>query len=107
MFLKDVITMDLTQVQETVVDVGMSTGSISTFCTTATPQAKARARPSNKHDSTKPLQETSADQASVLTGTSMLEVDFNVLMQCITVALQIKPSSLKSPPSGSESGKPS
>jgi len=76
----------------------MSTGSISTFHTTATPQAKVGARPSNKRKSTKPIQETSADQASVLTSTSMSEVDFNMLMQHITVALQIKLSSLTALP---------
>jgi len=72
----------------------MSTGSISTFHTTATPLAKVGARLSNKCKSTKPIQETSADQASVLTSTSMSEVDFNMLMQHITAALQIKPLSL-------------
>jgi len=37
MFPDDAITVDMTQIQETEADVGMSTGSISTFCTTATP----------------------------------------------------------------------
>jgi len=37
MFPEDAIIVDLTQVQETAADVGMSTGSISTFHTTATP----------------------------------------------------------------------
>jgi len=107
MFPEDAIIVDLTQVQETAAEVGMSTGSISTFRTTATPQAKAGARPSNKRESSKPIQETSMDQASVLTNTSMSEVDFNMLMQRITAALQIKPTSLKSPPGGVETGKPS
>jgi len=102
MFPEDAMTVDMTQIQETEVDVGMSTGSISTFRTTATPQAKAGARPSNKRTSTKVPKEKSGDQASVLTSTSMTEVDFNALMQRVTNALQIK-----SPPGGSESGKSS
>jgi len=104
MFPDDVITVDMTQIQETEADLGMSTGSISTFCKTATPQAKAGARPSNKCESTKTPKETSVDQASVLTGTSMTEVDFNALMQQVTEALQIKSSQPKSPPSGLETG---
>jgi len=107
MFAEDAIIVDLTQVQETAADVGMSTGSISTFRTTVTPQAKAGARPLNKRESSKPLQEAGVDQASALTNTSMSEVDFNMLMQRITAALQIKPTSLKSPPGGVETGKPS
>jgi len=64
MFPADTITVDITQIQETEADVRMSTGSISTFCTTATPQAKAGARPSKKHESTQTSKEMSADQAS-------------------------------------------
>jgi len=103
MFPEDAITVDMTQIAMEA-EVGMSTGSISTFCTTATPQAKAGARLSNKHESTQAPKETSADQASVLTGTSMSEVDFIALMQQVTEALQIKSSQPKSPPSGLETG---
>jgi len=102
MFPEDAMTVDTTQIQETEADVGMSTGSISTFHTTATPEVKAGARPSNKCASTKVPKEKSGDQASVLTSTSMTEVDFNALMQRVTNALQIK-----SPPGGLESRKPS
>jgi len=106
MFLEDAIMVDLTQVQDTQADVEMSTGSISTFCTTATPQVKVGVRPSNKWDSTTTAQETSADQASVLMGISMLEVDFNAFMKHVTETLQISPSHLKSPPGGLQTRKP-
>jgi len=103
MFPEDAITMDMTQIAMEE-EVGMSTGSISTFHTTATPQAKVGVRPLNKQGSTQAPKETSADQASVLTGTSMSEVDFMALMQQVTEALQINSSQPKIPPSGSETG---
>jgi len=104
MFPEDAVTVDLTQVQqETHVDVWMSTGSISMFCTTATPQVKARVKSSNKCDNTRTPQ-ASVDQASILTGMSMSKVDFNVLMMHIAEALQIN---TQLPPSGLETGKPS
>ena len=106
MFPEDIITVDMTQVV-TEEEVGMSTGSISTFRTTATPQVKAGARLSNKRGSTQAPKATSADQASALTSTSMSEVEFTALMQRVTEALQIQSPQPKSPPGGSETGKAS
>jgi len=97
MFPEDVITVDMTQIAMEE-EVGMSTGSISTFRTTATPQVQAGVRPSNKRQSTKVPKEMSMDQASVLTSTSMSEVEFTALMQRVTEALQIKSPQPKSPP---------
>jgi len=94
-FPEDEVTIDLTEVEATQqVDTGTTTDSISTFQTAATPKAKSGVKAANKRET--------FDQASAMTGTTISESDFNILLSQLTQALQLN---LKSPPGGSETGK--